>query len=230
MYHRYPRRLIPKHGFAPIKDSIIRDSMKDFFLLRLIKRDDQKMVDFREELKNQFIPSTFKNGISVVLLSVFQRVDSGWSCRKPFGKVRGYESKWSKNQRQSIPKNKHLRYNKKTTFGGYKVDDVLAYDLEFITTVKDDEGKKKRDKHGNEIKRKDHLRLKVIHDPICINFWHFDIVLCLINGDDLISEVVLTNKEIERAGNLILDDLAGMAYPAEETKKYNLPKKYYTYL
>lgn len=219
MIHRYPRRLIPKPKYAIIDGDFIREGMKGFFLLRKIKRDDS-LPDFRARIKSQFLPSTFKKGISVLLLSVLRKEDIGWSCRKPCDKVKGYECKWEEHGKKAIfPKNKHLRYEKHVPFGGYKIEDVYEYEAEFPVKVKD--------KRGNEVERKDLIKLRVVHEPLCINFWHCEIFLYRLNGEKNEEEIKLSNKEMERAGNLILDDLAEMAYPEEKTKSRFLDRKYY---
>ena len=219
MIHRYPRRLIPKPKFATIDGDFVREGMKDFFLLRKIKRDDS-LPDFRARLKNQFLPTTFKKGISVLLLSILRKEDIGWSCRKPCDKVKKYECKWVEYGMKAIfPKNKHLRYEKHVAFGGYKIEDVYDYEAEFPVMVKD--------KHGNDVERKDLIKLRVVHEPLCINFWHCEIFLYRVNGDKKEEELKLSNKELERAGNLILDDLAEMACSEVETKSLFLERKYY---
>ena len=224
MTHRYPRRLLPKKGFYLIDSDILRSKMKDFFLLRIILRDDNE-PDVKKRLKNQFIPSTFKKGISVVLHSVFQKEDVGWRCKKPIGKK--YENKWEdSNWKAIIPKNNHLYYDKKNTFGGFKIEDLNNYDVIYSEKIKDENGNIKKDKHGNPIFRDDHIRLRVVHEPVCINFWHCEIFLYRINGEDR-TEVGFSNSEMERAGNLIIDDLTNMAYPCEETAQLHLLKKYY---
>lgn len=217
MIHRYPRRLIPKHHYKLIESVSFGEGLKDFFLLRKIKRDDSK-ADFREMLKGQFLPTTFKKGISVVLLSVLRKEDIGWCCNKPCGKVKGYENKWEENNRKAIfPKNKHLRYVKKMGFGGYKIGELYDYEIEFPVPIK---------KNGKESERKDLIKLRVEHDPLCSNFWHCEIFLYRINGDDK-KELKLSNKEMERAGNLIIDDLAEMAVPQEETVKLFIRRSCY---
>lgn len=219
MIHRYPRRLIPKPKYTLIDGDFIRNGMKDFFLLRKIKRDDS-LPDFRARIKKQFIPSTFKRGISVLLLSVLRKEDIGWSCRKPCDKVKGYECKWVEHRRKAIfPKNKHLRYEKHFPFGGYKIEDIYDYEAEFPVMVKD--------KHGKDVERKDLIKLRVIHEPLCINFWHCEIFLYRVNGNKNEEELKLSNKEMERAGNLIIDDLADMASPEEDAISKCLERKYY---
>lgn len=217
MIHRYPRRLIPKHNYDLIKCDSFEEELKDFFLLRKIKRDEN-MMDFREMLKSQFLPTTFKNGISVVLLSLLRKEDICWCCKKPCGTVKGYEKRWEFNNRKAVfPKNKHLRYVKKLGFGGYKIGELYDYETEFPVKVK---------KNGKEEERKDIIKLRVEHEPLCSNFWHCEIFIYRINGDDN-KELKLSNKEMERAGNLIIDDLADMARPQEETFSLYLKKSFY---
>ena len=219
MIHRYPRRLIPKPKYTLIDSDFFRDYMKGFFLLRKIKFDDT-LLDFRAMIKSQFLPTTFRKGISVYLLSVFRKEDVGWNCRKPCGKVKGYECKWDEYGRKAIfPKNKHLRYKKRAPFGGYKIEDI--YDYEAVFPVKE------KDNHGKDVEREDLIKMKVMHEPLCINFWHCEIFLYRVNGNKKEEELMLSNKEMVRAGNLILDDLAEMAYPEEETKAMHLEMKYY---
>lgn len=226
MKHRYPRRLIPKHSFSLIGEDFIRARMKKFFLIRKIAKDNTRL-DIMDRLKSQFNPSTFKNGISVVLFSSLQEDDLGWSCRKPFGSLRLYEKKWEDNNRRSIvPKNKHLRYVKNSEYCGYLIQDIYDYDTEFITTIRNKNGKALKDKNGEDVNRTDHIRLRVIHEPVCINYWHCEVFLYRVNGSTQLVED-LSNKEIERAGNLILDDLVDMAKLAEETNMRHLPKKFY---
>lgn len=219
MEHRYPRRLIPKHSFCLIDASVINETMKDFFLLRKIKKDDS-FSDIRSRLKSQFIPTTFKNGISVVLLSVLKKEDVGWNCKKPCGKNKGYEKKWVDNNMKAIfPKNKHLYYQKNAEFCGYKIKKILEYKTVFPVVVKD--------QNGNPVERKDLIKLKVVHEPLCSNYWHCELFLYRLNGDDNSKIEKLSIKETERAGNLILDDLTDMAYLSEAVDYKRLERKYY---
>lgn len=193
--------------------------MKDFFLLRKVKKNDS-LPDMRSRLKNQYKPTTFKNGISVILLSVLKKEDVGWNCKKPCGKQKGYEKKWVDNNRKAIfPKNKHLCYIKNTEFGGYRIQDIVDYKTLFPITIKD--------RKGNPVERKDVIKLKVVHEPLCSNYWHCELFLYRLNGDDNSKIENLSNKETERAGNLILDDLVDMAYSSEDVKSERLEKKYY---
>lgn len=218
MIHRYPRRMIPKPQYGIIKESFFNSRMKDFFLLRRIKYKDDGL-GFQEKIKSQFLPSTFKNGISVVLYTICRKEDICWCCRKPYGKKKKYELAWVKNNRTAVfPRNKHLQYEKRASFGGYRIKDLYEYEAEFPVQVKD--------KQGNTVERKDIIRLKVIHEPVCINFWHCEIMLYRINGKDKnVNE--LSNNEMARAGNLIIDDLADMAYLPEDTETMYLERKYY---
>lgn len=116
---------MPKHNYSLIDESFIRERMRDFFVLRRVKYDESK-PDIKSKLRSQFQPTTFKNGISVVLLSVLRKEDVCWCCRKPCGKTKGYESKWIDNNKKAIfPKNKHLKYDKRVSFGGYKISEVF---------------------------------------------------------------------------------------------------------
>ena len=220
MKHRYPRRLIPKHNYGIIYEDTIRKEMKECFLLRSVK-DDVDIPLLRDRIRNQFLPSTFKKGISVVLLSVFRKEDIYWRCRKPFGRRKHYEDVWECFHRKSLfPRKKHLHYERnKTSFGGYKIQDIYEYESEFPTKVKG--------KLGEEKLRQDLIRLKVIHEPTCINYWHFEIMLYRLNGDDNNKEENLSNKEFERVGNLIIDELADMAYEGDDIKSRCVEKKYY---
>lgn len=218
MIHRYPRRLIPKPQYGFIQESFFNSIMKDFFLLRRVTNIDDGL-DSQEKIKSQFIPTTFKKGISVVLYTVIKKEDICWSCMKPYGKTKKYELVWEKNNRKAIfPKNKHLLFEKRALYGGYKVRELYNYTAEFPVPVKD--------KHGNPAERKDIIHLRVIHEPACINFWHCEIMIYRLNGDDN-KELELSNKEMARAGNLIIDDLAEMACTQEETRAMFLERKFY---
>lgn len=219
MIHRYPRRLLPKHNFGIIDEEVIRDSMADFFLLRRIKKDKNQQ-DLKKRLKEQFFPTTFKKGISVLLLSVLCKEDVCWCCRKPYGKTKHYEDKWLDNMKKTVfPKNKHLQYEKRATFGGYKIRELYQYESEYPITVKD--------RYGKDVERKDLIKLKVIHEPICINFWHFEIMIYRLNGFDTKKEEKISNKEMERIGNLLVDDLVDIVYEPDAIEKKNLDRKYY---
>lgn len=220
MIHRYPRRLLPKHNNGIISECCIRDMMKDFFLLRRVKYNAAIPL-LRDRIRDQFLPSTFKKGISVVLLSVFRKGDIHWCCRKPYGKKKHYEDLWVDSNRKALyPKNKYLQYErKKASFGGYKIQDIYEYESDFPTTV--------NDKRGYEKVRHDVIRLKVVHEPTCINYWHCEIMLYRLNGDDKNKQEKLSNKEMERAGNLIIDDLTDMVYEGDDVKCLYLEKKYY---
>lgn len=219
MTHRYPRRLIPKHNYGLINEDIIRNKMRDFYLLRRVKMDDS-WSDFRVMLKSQFLPSTFKKGISVVLLSVFRKDDICWCCKKPCGKVKGYENKWTdSNRKGKFPKNKHLRYvRRKTSYGGYKIGELYDYESDFPITV--------TDRYGKSVERKDLIKLKVVHEPLCINFWHFEIFIYRLNGFNT-KEEKISNKEMERIGNLLVDDLVDTVYEPDATEYKYLKRKYY---
>ena len=217
MIHRYPRRLIPKHNYSLIKRDLFELDLKDFYLFRKVKRDDNKS-DFREMLKSQLIPTTFKKGISVLLYSILQKEDICWCCKKPCGKVKGYETKWVDQKKKAVfPKNKHFRFVKKMMLGCYKISDLYDYEAEFPAKGK---------KEGKEVERKDLIKLRVEHEPLCSNFWHCEIFIYRINGDNK-KEENLSNKEMERAGNLIIDDLAEMAVPHEESIRMFLKRSYY---
>lgn len=220
MIHRYPRRLIPKHNFGLINEDIIRDKMCDFYLLRRVKLDNAQ-PDFRAMLKSQFLPSTFKKGISVVLLSVLRKEDICWCCKKPCGKVKGYENEWEKSNRKAVfPKNKHLRYERrKVSYGGYRIGELYDYESEFPIMVKD--------RYGKDVERKDLIKLKVVHEPVCINFWHFEIMIYRLNGFNTQQEEKISNKEMERIGNLLVEDLVDTVYEPDETESKYLKRKYY---
>lgn len=220
MIHRYPRRLIPKHNFGLINEEIIRDKMRDFYLLRRVKLDNAQ-PDFSAMLKSQFLPSTFKKGISVVLLSVLRKEDICWCCKKPCGKVKGYENIWiESNRKAKYPKNKHLRYERrKTSYGGYKIGDLYDYESEFPITVKD--------RYGKDVERKDLIKLKVVHEPVCINFWHFEIMIYRLNGFNTKQEEKISNKEMERIGNLLVDDLVDTVYEPDVVESKPLKRSYY---
>ena len=217
MKHRYPRRLLPKRKFSLIPEECFITEMKEFFLLRRIKKDDSKQ-DFRDKLKSQFIPSTFGKGISVVLLSIYRKEDIGWCCRKPYGKKMKYECKWEDNNRKTIfPKNKHLQFDKGASFGGYKISEVYEYQADYPIS---------KNENGTVRTRPDLVKLKVIHEPVCINFWHCEIMLYGVNGDDM-NTYNFSNSKAEKVGNIILDDLAEMAHSCEETKSFYLNRKFY---
>lgn len=219
MIHRYPRRLIPKHNFTIIDEKFIKEGMGDFFLLRRVK-NDKGQPDFKKRLKSQFIPTTFKKGISVLLLSVLQKKDVCWCCRKPYGKTRHYEDKWiDYNKKAVFPKNKHLQYEKRATFGGYKIEELYLYESEFPIMVKDC--------YGKDVERKDLIKLKVVHEPVCINFWHFEIMIYRLNGFDATIEEKISNKEMGRIGNLLIDDLVDSVYEPAVTESKYLEKKHY---
>lgn len=218
MVHRYPRRLMPKHNYSLIDESFIRERMRDFFVLRRVKYDESK-PDIKSKLRSQFQPTTFKNGISVVLLSVLRKEDVCWCCRKPCGKTKGYESKWIDNNKKAIfPKNKHLKYDKRVSFGGYKISEVFNYETDFPVDIKEKDVVKKRI---------DTIKLRIVHEPLCFNFWHCEIFLYRIKEGDCEKETHLSNKELERAGNMIIDDLADMAYPKEDAISLFLKKSVY---
>lgn len=217
MNHRYPRRLLPNHKCFIIPENAFRSDFQDFFLLRRVRHDDS-YPDIRDRLKSQFKPSTFKNGISVVLYSFFRKEDIGWCCRKPYGKKMKYECVWEKNNQKTVfPKNKHLQYEKSATFEGYRISDVYEYQADYPFPVKD---------NGKLRDRADEVRLKVVHEPVSINFWHCEIMLYGMNGDDH-TEYVFSNKQAERAGNIILDDLADMAYSCDKAHPMSLKRNYY---
>ena len=52
-------------------------------------------------------------------------------------------------------------------------------------------------------------------------------MLYRLNGDDKKKQEKLSNKELERAGNLIIDDLTDMVYEGDDVKSLFLEKKYY---
>ena len=217
MNHRYPRRLLPNHKYSLITEVTIKGDLKDFFLLRRVKHDDS-YPDVRDRLKSQFNSSTFKNGISVVLCSVFRKEDIGWCCRKPYGKKMKYECIWMNNNKKTLfPKNKHLQYEKSATFGGYKISEIYEYQAEYPFPIKE---------NGKERNRPDEVRMKVVHEPICINFWHCEIMLYGMNGDNQ-TEYAFSNKQAERAGNIIFDDLADMAYHCDQVQPLFLKRSYY---
>lgn len=219
MKHRYPRRLLPKHHYSIITEENINGPIKDFFLLRRINHDNNYSTA-KEMMKSQFIPSTFKNGISVCLLSVFKKEDIRYitsSCKI----AKKYNGKWNDNHFKTIfPKNKYLKYVRSTLSCGYKISDIYDYQADFPSN------KVPSKKTGSAPEKSDVIKLKVIHEPTCINFWHFEILLYGKRGGTE-ETFNFSNKQMERAGNMILDDLADMACECGETKTYFLNKKLY---
>lgn len=210
---------MPKHNFDIINEEFIRDEMGEFFLLRRIKYD-KKQPDPRKRLKDQFIPTTFKKGISVLLLSVLRKEDVCWCCRKPYGKTKHYEDKWIDYKKKTVfPKNKHLHYEKKATFSGYMIKELYQYESEYPIMVKD--------RYGRDVERKDLIKLKVVHEPVCINYWHFEIMIYRLNGFDTKKEEKISNKEMGRIGNLLIEDLVDSVYEPDATEPKYLEKKHY---
>lgn len=213
MKEPYPLRILPKVSYKEIH---IDDYFKKFFLLRQIntKENYRSRKNLCKALPQLLRTSTFANGISVNLLSVFRKED----IRLSLDKTVGYYDAWTIGLPVTIPADRDIHFQSKH-FVGFKISDLMQYQSQFPI----------RKSNGNLL-RYDSLFFYIKHEPTKGNYWHFDIFFCGINsvtgGKYMLSDE-FNGRKIKKIADNIMDDICDMVRLESSTYPCYLEKRRY---
>lgn len=163
MRKKYPVRLLPQQSFVGRFENF--SVIGDFFLLHTAENsvplfDRQYLI---QNIRYHFRPDRFMTGMSMNLVSVYQRNDARYVVDfilNPNAKL-----PWNNGDISVNPK-RDLKYKKDAGYFGFRISDILSIKKEMPI----------REKNGKKDETYE-ITTRIEHKPTRCNYWHYEIYL-----------------------------------------------------
>lgn len=220
----YPVRLLPHGDYIKDFDEHL-PNFNDFYLLHTSEKsvplyDKQYLI---QNIGKHFIPKRFMTGMSMNLVSVYRRNDS--RIIVDFKANLLAKDGWNERDTSVIPY-RHLRYNKRVGYFGFRISDILS--IKKILPIKE--------KNGNKNETYE-ISTRIEHKPTKCNFWHYEIYLyatCTSKADgprgkvpDLVAEEVFSKNLGENLPTKIMSEFINIIKWRSEMVAYHINPSIY---